>query len=251
MTDILSCFAPGLLAGKTALVSGGTSGIGLEIAKGLAALGARVTATGSSRERIAQLGRVGMSLSTLDFDCLDVTSPDAITAFAQRFERLDIVVNSQGISRPGNEYDDAIFLNVMDVNLTSAMRLSTAMMPLLLASKGSIINIASMLSYLADEDVPAYCASKSGILGLTRALAHRYGRHGVRVNAIAPGYHRTAMTHGLWSEEEAAGKIANRTALKRWGEADDLVGAAIFLSTPASRYITGATLAVDGGYVVG
>jgi NAD(P)-dependent dehydrogenase (short-subunit alcohol dehydrogenase family) len=250
MNDILSCFAPGLLAGKTALVSGGTSGIGLEIAKGLAGLGARVTATGSSMEKIAQLKREAAT-SLLEFDCLNVTSPESIAAFAQRFDSLDILVNAQGISRPGQEYDDATFLNVMDINLISAMRLSTAMMPLLTRSQGTIINIASMLSYLADESVPAYCASKSGILGLTRALAHRYGLEGVRVNAIAPGYHRTAMTHGLWSEEPAASKIADRTALKRWGEADDLVGAAIFLSTPASRYITGATLAVDGGYVVG
>lgn len=250
MTDILSCFAPGVLEGKIALVSGGTSGIGLEIARGLAELGARVTATGSSGDKVAQLKREA-NADTLEFDCLDVTSPEAITAFAHRFDRLDILVNSQGISRPGQEYDDATFLNVMDVNLTSAMRLSTAMMPLLKHSRGTIINVASMLSYLADEEVPAYCASKSGILGLTRSLAHRYGRDGVRVNAIAPGYHRTAMTHGLWSEEQAAAKIADRTALKRWGEADDLVGAAIFLSTPAARYITGATLAVDGGYVVG
>lgn len=250
MNDILSCFAPDLLAGKTALVSGGTSGIGLEISRGLAGLGARVTATGSSAEKIAQLKREHAT-DRLEFDSLNVTSPASITAFAERFERLDILVNSQGISRPGDEYDDATFLNVMDINLVSAMRLSSAMMPLLKRSQGTIINIASMLSYLADEEVPAYCASKSGILGLTRALAHRHGRDGVRVNAIAPGYHRTAMTHGLWSEPHAATKIADRTALKRWGEADDLVGAAIFLSTPASRYITGATLAVDGGYVVG
>lgn len=250
MNDILSCFAPDALAGKTALVSGGTSGIGLEIAKGLAGLGADVTATGSSAEKIRQLGNIN-DCPNLRFDSLDVTSRESLAAYAGRFDRLDLLVNAQGISRPGQEYDDATFMNVMDINLISAMRLSTALMPLLKASRGSIINIASMLSYLADEEVPAYCASKSGMLGLTRALAHRYGRDGVRVNAIAPGYHRTAMTHGLWSDEAAANKIAGRTALKRWGEADDLVGAAIFLATPASRYVTGATLAVDGGYVVG
>ncbi|RFU49757.1 SDR family NAD(P)-dependent oxidoreductase [Paraburkholderia sp. DHOC27] len=253
MNDILSCFAPDILTGKTALVSGGSSGIGLEIAKGLAGLGATVLATGSSSAKIDQLTREA-STDQLTFECLDVTSPEAIASFAVRFDepnRLDILVNSQGISRPGQEYDDATFLNVMDINLTSAMRLSTAMMPHLKRSQGTVINIASMLSYLADEEVPAYCASKSGILGLTRALAHRHGRDGVRVNAIAPGYHRTAMTHGLWSEAQAAAKIASRTALKRWGEADDLVGAAIFLSTPAARYVTGATLAVDGGYAVG
>ncbi|QGZ66190.1 SDR family NAD(P)-dependent oxidoreductase [Paraburkholderia acidisoli] len=250
MNDILSCFASDVLAGKTALVSGGTSGIGLEIAKGLAGLGASVTATGSSAEKIRQLVDTN-DRKNLRFDALDVTSRESLASYAERFDRLDLLVNAQGISRPGQEYDDATFMNVMDINLVSAMRLSTALMPLLKAARGSIINIASMLSYLADEEVPAYCASKSGMLGLTRALAHRYGRDGVRVNAIAPGYHRTAMTQGLWSEEAAAHKIAERTALKRWGEADDLVGAAIFLATPASRYVTGATLAVDGGYVVG
>ncbi|MDR5733979.1 SDR family oxidoreductase [Caballeronia sp. LZ025] len=250
MNDILSCFAPDVLAGKTALVSGGTSGIGLDIAKGLAGLGARVMATGSSIDKITQLKRADAT-DHLTFDQLDVTNPEAIASFVQRLEHLDILVNAQGISRPGREYDDATFLNVMDINLISAMRLSSSTIPLLTRSQGTIINIASMLSYLADAEVPAYCASKSGMLGLTRALAHRHGRDGVRVNAIAPGYHRTAMTHGLWSEEAAATKIAERTALKRWGEADDLVGAAIFLSTPAARYITGATIAVDGGYVVG
>ncbi|MDR5769883.1 SDR family oxidoreductase [Caballeronia sp. LZ028] len=250
MNDIISCFALDILAGKTALVSGGTSGIGLEIAKGLAGLGARVIATGSSIDKIAQLKRTEAT-EDIAFDHLDVTNPEAIGSFVQRFEHLDILVNSQGISRPGQEYDDATFLHVMDINLISAMRLSSAAIPLLMRSQGTIINIASMLSYLADAEVPAYCASKSGVLGLTRALAHRHGRDGVRVNAIAPGYHRTAMTHALWSEDAAATKIAERTALKRWGEPDDLVGAAIFLSTPAARYITGATIAVDGGYVVG
>jgi NAD(P)-dependent dehydrogenase (short-subunit alcohol dehydrogenase family) len=114
-----------------------------------------------------------------------------------------------------------------------------------------VINIASMLSYLADSAVPAYCASKAGILGLTRALAHELGPKGVRVNAIAPGYHRTAMTHALWSVPASAEKIAERTALKRWGEAEDLLGAALFLASPAAAYISGETIAVDGGYVSG
>jgi NAD(P)-dependent dehydrogenase (short-subunit alcohol dehydrogenase family) len=107
-----------------------------------------------------------------------------------------------------------------------------------------------MLSYLVDDSVPAYCASKTGILGLTRALAHRFGPQGIRVNAIAPGYHKTNMTKPLWSDPEPAAKIARKAALKRWGTVDDLVGTAIFYASPASAFVTATTLPVDGGYVV-
>ena len=108
-----------------------------------------------------------------------------------------------------------------------------------------------MLSYLADDRVPAYCASKTGIVGLTRALAHKFGPDGIRVNAIAPGYHKTSMTEDIWSVPELAGKIVHRTALKRLGTVDDLVGTCLFLASPAAIYVTGTTLPVDGGYVNG
>ena len=107
---------------------------------------------------------------------------------------LDVLVNAAGVAKPESEYEEEGFLEVMDVNLNSVMRLSMAARPLLARTKGAIINFASMLSYLADDSVPAYCASKTGILGLTRALAHRFGPQGIRVNAIAPGYHKTDMT---------------------------------------------------------
>jgi len=98
--------------------------------------------------------------------------------------------------------------------------------------------------------VPAYCASKTGIVGLTRALAHRFGPEGIRVNAIAPGYHKTDMTKALWDDPVPAERIRLKTALKRWGTVDDLVGTALFLASPAARYITATTLSVDGGYGV-
>ena len=142
-------------------------------------------------------------------------------------------------------------MDVMDVNLTSAMRLSREAFPLLKATGGSIVNFASMLSYLADETVPAYTASNTGIMGLTRALAHKYGRDGVRVNAIAPGYHRTDMTKSLWSVPASETTISERSALKRWGTTQDLVGPVLFLASPAAEFVTGITLPVDGGYHVG
>ena len=128
------------------------------------------------------------------------------------------------------------------------MCLSRAAHPLLKASGGSILNIASMLSYLADPSVPSYTASKTGIVGLTRALAHQWGQDGIRVNAIAPGYHKTDMTKPLWSDPVAAAKIADRAAAKRWGTAEDLVGPALFLASDAASFVTGAVLPVDGGY---
>lgn len=139
----------------------------------------------------------------------------------------------------------------MDINLNSVMRLSREAFPLLRAEGGTIINVASMLSYLADESVPSYTASKTGIVGLTRALAHKYGRAGVRVNAVAPGYHRTDMTKALWSVPDSEKRIAERSALKRWGEAEDLVGPVLFLASPAATFVTGITLPVDGGYHTG
>lgn len=250
MEHIIDCFHPTLFSGRRVLVSGASSGIGLAIAQGFAALGAEVFATGSSQQKLDTLRSDGM-LGPIRFEQLDVRDAGAIQAFAMSLDRLDVLVNAAGVARPVEEYRDDVFCDVLDVNLTSAMRLSMAVRSLLEQSGGSIINIASMLSYLADGDVPAYCASKTGIVGLTRSLAHAFGGAGVRVNAIAPGYHRTNMTRVFWETPETAERISARSALKRWGEVDDLVGAALFLSSPAAAFITGVTLPVDGGYVSG
>ncbi|WP_043202467.1 SDR family NAD(P)-dependent oxidoreductase [Paraburkholderia acidipaludis] len=246
----IHAFRPGLFNGKTVLVSGATSGIGLAIAEGFASLGARVIATGSSPAKLEAL-RADATRSHIRFERVDVRNVEDINRFCSDLESLDILINAAGVARPLDEYRDEVFREVIDVNLTAAMRFSMAARPLLERSKGVVVNIASMLSYLADVEVPAYCASKTGILGLTRALAHSFGSAGVRVNAIAPGYHRTDMTRALWESPASAGKIAARAALKRWGEADDLVGAAVFLASPAAAFVTGVTLPVDGGYVSG
>ncbi|MFD1793798.1 SDR family NAD(P)-dependent oxidoreductase [Ochrobactrum teleogrylli] len=242
----VSTFAKPVFDGKIVIVSGGTSGIGLAMARGFAEAGATVIATGSSEQRIAEAEQ--FATDRLSFQRLDVRDAPAADAFFAKLERLDVLVNCQGISRPDKEWDEDTFLNVIDINLSSAMRLARSAYPLLKASGGNIINVASMLSYLADETVPAYTASKAGIVGLTRAMAHKYGRDGVRVNAVAPGYHKTDMTKDLWQVEDSADKIAQRSALKRWGTVDDLVGPTLFLASPAAAFVTGAVLPVDGGY---
>jgi NAD(P)-dependent dehydrogenase (short-subunit alcohol dehydrogenase family) len=248
MTNPVGAFSADFLEGKTVVISGGTSGIGLAVAQGFASAGATVIATGSSIERLED---AKASVSGVEFRQLDVRDGGAVDRFFGAIEALDVLVNCQGIARPDHEWSEDVFLDVMDVNLNSAMRLARAAFPLLKRSSGSIINFASMLSYLADESVPSYTASKTGIVGLTRAMAHKYGRDGVRVNAVAPGYHRTEMTRPLWSVPESEAKIADRSALKRWGTADDLVGPVLFLCSPAANFVTGVTLPVDGGYSVG
>ena len=250
MKEILDTFRKDLYAGKKVLVSGATSGIGLAIAQGFAGMGAEVIATGTSQAKLDKI-KNDASLSGIRFELLDVRDRAAIDKFVPSLGSLDVLVNAAGIVKPDEEFNEDAYLEVIDVNMNSAMRLAMAAYPLLKQSRGAIINTASMLSYLADDRVPAYCASKTGIVGLTRALAHKFGPDGIRVNAIAPGYHKTAMTQDLWSVPEYAGKIEHRTALKRWGTVDDLVGTCLFLASPAALYVTGTTLPVDGGYVNG
>lgn len=253
LDEILNSFRADLYSGKRVLVSGGSTGIGLAVAKGFAQLGAEVIVTASSQDKLDAAERDGLpgGSGSLRFARLDVRDRAAVDRFVSALPGLDVLVNMAGIARPMAEFEEATYLDVIDVNLNSAMRLAMAARPLLAASRGCIINTASMLSYLADPAVPAYGASKAGIVGLTRHLAHAFGPEGIRVNAIAPGYHKTAMTRGLWEDPEAAGRIASRAALKRWGSVDDLVGTALFLASPAAAFITGVDLPVDGGYVVG
>lgn len=247
--DDRSAFRSDLFTGCSVLVSGASSGIGLAIALGFAAHGADVVATGTSEAKL-QAARVGVG-ERISFATLDVRRLDDITALVGALGRLDVLVNAQGVARPDEEFTDDVFRDVIDVNLMSAMRLATAARPKLAATRGTIINIASMLSYLGDAAVPAYSASKTGLLGLTRSLAHAYGPEGIRVNAISPGYHRTDMTKVLWQQKGSHDAIERHSALKRWGTTEDLVGAAMFLASPAASFITGADLPVDGGYVVG
>ena len=250
MDEIVSSFRPDLFQGRHVLVSGGSRGIGLAIARAFARLGASVRASGSTEAKLAAASADPANAGIV-FARLDVRDTAAVERFVGALPALDVLVNTSGIARPGAEWRMDTFLDVMDVNLNGAMRLAIAARPLLARSHGAIINTASMLSYIADASVPAYCASKTGILGLTRALAHEFGPDGIRVNAIGPGYHTTEMTRPLWENPDSAKRIADHSALKRWGTPEDLVGAVLFLASPAASFITGVTLPVDGGFVIG
>ncbi|PZQ97020.1 MAG: oxidoreductase [Cereibacter sphaeroides] len=247
-SEILGSFRADLFKGQHIILSGATSGIGLDIARGFASLGADVTATGSSQTKIDGLTQEDPRIR---FEVLDVRDREAVKAFCAKQTRCDVLVNGAGIARGGAEWEEDIWLDTMEVNLNSQFRLAIGLKPLLAQSRGSIINIASMLSYMADAEVPAYTASKTGVLGLTRALAHKWGREGIRVNAIAPGYHQTDMTKPIWSVPFGNKAVADRTALGRWGTTLDLVGPALFLASPAAAYVTGMCLEVDGGFVSG
>lgn len=250
MQSIVESFRGDLFVGKTILVSGGSSGVGLALARGFVALGGEVVATGTSEEKLAA-NREDASNRGIQFIGLDVRDGAAIAEQMSQFTRLDALVNAAGIMSVDAPFDEAAYLNVLDVNLHGALRLSLAGQPLLAKTGGSIINIVSMVCFTGNPVMIAYTASKSALKGMTHTLAHRFGREGIRVNAIAPGFHKTDMSEPLWSDPVGSERVTRRTALGRWGDVDDLVGAALFLASPAAAYITGETVVVDGGWLSG
>jgi len=249
----VSTYSPDLFAGAVALVVGGTSGIGSAVGAALAALGAVVTVTGASRAE-ADAARAAPAFRCRDAVVLDVRDETAIRALIGDLPRLDILVNCAGMIRRGDEHEPAVFADVIDVNLTGTMRCCTAARPRLRQRDGQpggvIVNTASMLSFQAGGVVPAYTASKGGVAQLTKALAVAYAVDGIRVNAVAPGWVKTALTTPLQADADRSAAILARTPLGRWAEPDDVAGAVIFLCSPAARFITGAILPVDGGYLV-
>lgn len=228
-------------SGRRVLVTGGTSGIGLALAAGFAAVGASVTAVG--------LGEAAASPPGVSFVEGDVTDPACVPDVVADCDDLDAVVCCAGIIRRDDEHDPEVFARVLDVNLTGTMRTLTACHELLRASSGgAAVAMASMLSYVGGPRVPGYAASKGGIVALVRSLAVGWAPD-VRVNAIAPGWIATALTAALREPGGAGDAILARTPLGRWGDPEDLVGPALFLCSDAARFITGAVLPVDGGYL--
>ena len=240
-------FQSGLFTGRSALVTGGTSGIGAAIAAALAACGADVTVTGRQDASVAQFN--AQRLPSQHAVQLDVTDNAAIKALIAGFERLDIVVNSAGLVLRQREYEPDAFAEVVDVNLNGSMRVAEAARPLLAKQGGSIVNIASMLSFFGGAHAPAYSASKGGVVQLTKSLAIRYARENIRVNAIAPGWIVTKLTQAVLEDKARSDSIVRRTPMGRWGQPEEIGGAAVFLCSPAASFITGVTLPVDGGYL--
>ncbi len=234
------------LAGKFALVTGGTGGIGQAIAKALAWEGCHVTVTGRTMAEAAVFHRSRPDIAAA---ALDVSQPGAARKLAASFDRLDILVNCGGmILRNHREYTERDFEKVIDANLNGTMRACLAFRLLLAKRKGCIVNLASMLSFFGSGFVPAYSASKGGVAQLTKSLAIGWAEEGIRVNAIAPGWIKTAMTQPLVDNPARSRAIVDRTPMKRWGTPDEVAGAAVFLCSSQASFITGVILPVDGGY---
>jgi NAD(P)-dependent dehydrogenase (short-subunit alcohol dehydrogenase family) len=222
------------------LITGGTSGIGRAIAEAFSAAGAQVCAAGLPTSETLSPGIERIEL--------DVTETAAVNRSVERFDRLHVLVNAAGIIRRDEEFDVDTFLQVVDVNLIGAMRLSVACRPQLVRAGGCIVNIASMLSFFGGPRVPAYSASKGGIAQLTRSLAVAWAPEGIRVNAVAPGWIATPLTQSLQQDAQRSSALLSRTPMARWGRPEEIAGPVLFLCSEAASFITGAILAIDGGY---
>lgn len=245
------------LDGRVALVTGASRGLGAAMALGLARAGADIALHSSSApaettERLIR-GETGVRTRCLTADLALREQSGRLVAEAEAaLGPIDILVNNAGIVRraPAADYSDADWDAVLEVNLTSAFRLCRAAgAGMLERGRGKIINIASLLSFQGGITVPAYAAAKGGLAQLTRALANEWAGRGVNVNAIAPGYVRTDNTRALQDNPERNRQILERIPAGRWGEPEDMAGAAVFLASEASRYVHGHVLVVDGGWM--
>lgn len=232
---------------KVVLLTGGTSGIGLGIANAFANQGARVIATGATRAEVDQVKSMN---SGIDFKQLDVSTSENIQNFFEKIDTLDVLINCAGIIKRELEHDPEVFQEVINVNLNGTMRACSAARHFLKETNGSIINIASMLTFFGGGLVPAYSASKGGIAQLTKSLAIAYASDQIRVNAIAPGWIKTPLTTALQEDENRAKAILSRTPMNRWGEPEDLAGPAMFLASDDAKFVTGSIIPVDGGYMI-
>nr|WP_320144895.1 2-dehydro-3-deoxy-D-gluconate 5-dehydrogenase KduD [uncultured Cohaesibacter sp.] len=244
------------LTGKIAVVTGCDTGLGQGMAVGLAKAGCDIAGVNiveptDTKDMIEGLGRKFLDIRANLMKMDDI--PDIVAKAVAEYGRIDILVNNAGIIRREDaiEFSEKDWDDVMNINIKSVFFLSQAVAKQFLAQGegGKIVNVASMLSFQGGIRVPSYTASKSGVMGVTRLLANEWAKHDINVNAIAPGYMATNNTQALREDAARSKEILDRIPAGRWGLPSDLAGPVVFLSSPASSYISGYTIAVDGGWL--
>ncbi len=240
----MSTFSKGLFAGKVAVVTGGTSGIGAGTAIYLAQLGAKVYAVGLGSDKIEFPKDLAIEKREID-----VTKDSDLTGLIGELDRLDILVPAAGISLGDKEVEWSAFNRVLDIQLGGVYRIIELGHPLLAKSKGSIINIASMYSYFGGGKRVAYAAAKGAVAQITRSLAEAYAPEGIRVNAVAPGWIDTPLLASI-DDQAIKDRILSRTPLNRFGSSEEIGKVIAFLASDAASFVNGVILPVDGGYLV-
>ena len=245
------------LKGKTALVTGGNSGLGLAFATALAKAGANLfipSVLPDDGRALEEIRAQGVEAAFLQVDLTRDGAPkEVIGSCADRFGGLDILVNNAGICRLNGvlEFGREDWDPMIQINLTSAFELSHEAAKIMIPKKsGKIINICSLFSFLGGLSSPAYAASKHALAGFTKAYADELGQYNIQVNGIAPGYYATEITRVTRSDPEKNQRVLDHIPAGRWGQTVDLMGAAVFLASRASDYVNGHILVVDGGYLV-
>ncbi|ASJ74037.1 SDR family NAD(P)-dependent oxidoreductase [Granulosicoccus antarcticus] len=246
------------LSGKTALVTGGSRGIGRSLALGLAAAGADVIATTRSEDPLTELCHsieaLGRKCHVFQLDVRDVSSVTRLFAELKN-QRLsaDILINNAGVEQvcPSLDVDEALWDTICDTNLKGSFFVAQQFAKALIAlqKEGSLINLGSLTSAVGVPTATAYTASKSGILGMTRALSTEWSPQGIRVNAIGPGYFRTELTEAFYQDQAWQDAMRAKIPMDRFGQLDELTGIAVFLASRASSYVSGQIFYVDGGYL--
>jgi 2-deoxy-D-gluconate 3-dehydrogenase len=251
MSSILDLFR---LDGKVALVTGAASGLGAAIATALAESGATVAVHGNRRAATETAEAIGGTAAAFQADLSSTTGAEKLFAEVHKhFGKVDILINNAGTIHRDAAVDTTVesWQQVLQVNLTSVFQLSQLFAREVIArdAPGKIVNIASLLSFQGGIRVPAYASSKGGVAQLTKALANEWAPKNIQVNAIAPGYFATSNTEALQADETRNRQILERIPAGRWGQPQDLAGAALYLSAPASDYVTGSIITVDGGWM--